>query len=200
MFNHLIVFTRYPEPGKAKTRLIPALGDAGAANLHRQMAEHTLAQARSLQKEQSVSIEVQFTGGDLAQMQAWLGEDVKYRSQSAGELGERLIQAFEVAFGQNATAVVAIGTDCPSLREDILSAAFERLTTTDLVLGEATDGGYYLIGLRKLIPELFKNISWSTDLVFQQTLAIAHQLKLTTALLPVLDDIDRPEDLKHLKM
>ncbi|MBW4422016.1 MAG: TIGR04282 family arsenosugar biosynthesis glycosyltransferase [Myxacorys californica WJT36-NPBG1] len=200
MSNHLIIFTRYPEPGKAKTRLIPALGDAGAADLHRQMAEHTVAQARKLQKQQTVLVEVQFTGGDLAQMQTWLGEDMQYRSQSAGDLGERLVQAFQAAFGQNATAVVVIGTDCPSLGEDILSAAFELLTTTDVVLGEATDGGYYLVGLQKLIPELFKNISWSTDIVFQQTLAIASQLKLTTALLPVLDDIDRPEDLKHLKM
>ncbi|MBW4542767.1 MAG: TIGR04282 family arsenosugar biosynthesis glycosyltransferase [Myxacorys chilensis ATA2-1-KO14] len=200
MSNHLIIFTRYPEPGKAKTRLIPALGDAGAADLHRQMAEHTVTQARKLQKKQAVLVKVQFTGGDLAQMQTWLGEDMQYQSQSAGDLGERLIQAFQAAFGQNATAVVVIGTDCPSLGEDILSAAFELLTTTDLVLGEATDGGYYLVGLQKLIPELFKNISWSTDIVFQQTLAIASQLKLTMALLPVLDDIDRPEDLKHLKM
>ncbi|NDJ17213.1 DUF2064 domain-containing protein [Myxacorys almedinensis A] len=198
--NYLIIFTRYPEPGKAKTRLIPALGEAGAAALHRQMAEDTVAQAQRLQKDQStLSLEVHFAGGDLAQMRHWLGEQGQYRSQGSGSLGDRLIQAFQGAFQQQATAVVVIGTDCPSLQADLLSLAFERLTTADLVLGEASDGGYYLIGLRQPTPELFQTISWSTDVVFQQTLAIARKLNLTTALLPVLDDIDRPEDLTTLK-
>jgi hypothetical protein len=198
--DRLIIFTRYPTPGTTKTRLIPALGAEGAAAFHRRMAEHTLTQARYLHNQQPLSIEVQFTGGDLAQMQDWLGEDVRYRSQSSGDLGDRLTQAFKNAFQENSTAVVAIGTDCPSLSSDLLSLAFKYLKTNDLVLGEAADGGYYLIGLRTLIPELFIGISWSTEVVFQQTLAIAKQSKLSIALLPVLQDIDRPEDLKDLKI
>lgn len=200
MSDRLIIFTRYPTPGTTKTRLIPALGTEGAAAFHRRMAEHAVAQAQHLQTLQPVSVEVHFTGGDLTQMQAWLGKEVQYRSQCSGDLGNRLIQAFQSAFQEDFTAVVAIGTDCPSLNSELLSLAFEHLKTNDVVLGEATDGGYYLIGLRTLISELFSGISWSTEVVFQQTLAIAKQLNLSIALLPILSDIDRPEDLKNLKI
>ncbi len=191
--DRLIIFTRYPEPGKAKTRLIPALGTVGAADLHRQMAEHTIAQARVLQPY--VSLEVRFTGAHQTQMQTWLGDDLDYQMQSAGDLGDRLIDALRTAFSRGATAVIIIGTDCPQLDGALLQTAFEKLHDSDLVLGPATDGGYYLIGLRQLIPELFQAIAWSTDGVLSQTLAIAHALQLAIAQLPPLSDVDYPDDL-----
>ena len=115
MSQHLIIFTRYPEAGKAKTRLIPALGPEGAAELHCQMAEHTLAQARSLQARLPTSVEIQFVGGSAEQMQGWLGEDLHYQPQSAGDLGDRMAQAFQSAFAAGAVAAIVIGTDCPDL-------------------------------------------------------------------------------------
>lgn len=193
MDNCLIIFTRYPEAGKAKTRLIPALGAAGAAELHRQMTEAAIAQAKRLRE--TVDIVVYFTGATTEQMQQWLGSELLYRSQGAGDLGDRLTQAFQTAFDQGYRSVVTIGTDCPALSVDVLSTAFQSLVEKDVVLGATTDGGYYLVGLRCPVPELFADIAWSTEVVFQQTIAIAQNLKLEIAHLPILSDIDRPEDL-----
>ncbi|MBW4514050.1 MAG: TIGR04283 family arsenosugar biosynthesis glycosyltransferase [Timaviella obliquedivisa GSE-PSE-MK23-08B] len=195
MTERLIIFTRYPRPGKAKTRLIPALGAEGAANLQRQMTEHTLAQVKKL--DPSISVEIWFADDCLeqGQMQEWLGTEWVYQPQGEGDLGDRLINAFQTAFAAGMERVVIIGTDCPGLDADRLSQAFQALQNHDLVLGDATDGGYYLIGLQRSIPELFKEIPWGTSAVRQQTVAIASQLGLTVAHLPALSDIDYPEDL-----
>lgn len=192
----LIIFTRYPEPGKTKTRLIPTLGPEGAAILHRQMTEHTLSQARAVQMS-ALSVEVCFTGGDRCLMESWLGTDLSYQHQSQGDLGARMTKAFELAFQVNAR-VVTIGTDCPGLNAQLLAKVFQELHHHDLVLGPAMDGGYYLIGLRRFIPELFKGINWGTAEVFQQTIDIAEQLNLSIACLTPLEDIDRPENLANL--
>ncbi|WP_310416099.1 TIGR04282 family arsenosugar biosynthesis glycosyltransferase [Chamaesiphon sp. OTE_8_metabat_110] len=194
MSDRLIIFTRYPEPGKAKTRLIPALGDVAAADLHRQMTEQTLAQVKLLQQSHPVSVEVWFAGGSRDRMQTWLGA-LQYQPQPQGDLGSRMAQAFQVGFDRGVKASVIIGTDCPELTAALLAAAFQALQQTDLVLGPATDGGYYLIGLRRSVPELFESIAWSTDRVFQQTVDIASNLNLSLSCLPMLADVDRPEDL-----
>jgi rSAM/selenodomain-associated transferase 1 len=92
-------------------------------------------------------------------------------------------------------AAIIIGTDCPELTDALLTQAFQALQQTALVLGPATDGGYYLIGLRQMVPDLFQSIAWSTDRVFQQTVMIARNLNLSISALPTLTDVDRPEDL-----
>jgi rSAM/selenodomain-associated transferase 2/rSAM/selenodomain-associated transferase 1 len=194
----LIVFTRYPEPGLTKTRLIQALGAQGAAELHRQLAEHTLARARELQASRSVSVEVWFAGGGEALMRDWLGDETVCRHQGEGDLGCRMSGAFQEAFSNGAERAAIIGTDCPDLDARVLGTAFEQLLTFDLVLGPAADGGYYLIGLRRFVPELFTGITWGTGLVLLQTAAKAEQLNLTTSKLHKLADIDRPEDLAIL--
>jgi uncharacterized protein len=192
----LIIFTRYPEPGKVKTRLIPALGAVGAATLHQRMVEHTMAQVNALRSLRTLRVEVWFTGSSIAQMQEWLGTDVNYQPQPAGDLGNRMRSAFKTAFSEGYTSAVIVGTDCPDLSSIILEQSFSALERHNLVLGPAIDGGYYLIGLRRLVPELFEGISWSTAEVLRQTLAIAHQLELTSMLLPYLSDIDLPSDLE----
>lgn len=193
--DRLILLTRYPEPGKAKTRLIPALGAAGAAALHRQLVEHTLTQVQSLRSCRKVAVEVRFTGGDLTLMQNWLGQAWEYQPQDAGDLGDRLAAAAQTAFAAGSSAVVMIGSDCPGLDAALLDRAFAALQQQDLVLGPAKDGGYYLIGLRRFVPDLFQNIAWSTEVVLRQTVAIATQLNLQIAYLPELSDVDYPEDL-----
>ncbi|MDM9381063.1 TIGR04282 family arsenosugar biosynthesis glycosyltransferase [Chlorogloeopsis sp. ULAP01] len=193
--QHLIIFTRYPESGKTKTRLIPALGNEGAASLHRQMTEYTLLQVKELQKVIPVSLEVRFAGGNSQLMQDWLGSDLVYQSQGGGDLGKRMERSLVNAFQTGAESAVIIGTDCPSLNTNILAQAFAELQQRNLVLGPAIDGGYYLIGLQYPIPELFTDIDWGTDRVFQQTVDIAHQLNLSVFYLPTLADVDRPEDI-----
>lgn len=194
----LIVFTRYPEPGKTKTRLIPALGEEGATNVHRQMAEHTLANIKKLQDFYPLSTEVHFVGGNFDLMQKWLGAGIVYRNQVEGDLGWRITSAFHNAFTSGMERVAIIGTDCPGLNADIIQQAFDLLSNYDLVLGPATDGGYYLIGLHRLVPELFKEINWGTSEVLQKTLAIAASLDLAVAFLPPLSDVDRPEDISEV--
>ncbi|MBD2693199.1 TIGR04282 family arsenosugar biosynthesis glycosyltransferase [Anabaena catenula] len=193
--QHLIIFTRYPEPGTTKTRLIPALGSVGAANLQKQMTEHTILQVQELQKVAAVSAQVRFAGGNLQLMQDWLGLDLVYQTQGEGDLGQRLVRSLADAFQNSAEYVIIIGTDCPGVNSQILATAFKQLQIFDLVLGPAIDGGYYLIGLRQVIPELFSHIAWGTAQVYQQTLEIALKLNLSFFHLPTLADVDRPEDL-----
>lgn len=192
--ERLIIFTRYPEPGKTKTRLIPALGAEQAALLQRQMTEHTLTQVRKLHSVRPIAVEVRFAGGDLNLITQWLGSG-DYKPQGEGGLGTRMARSLCLAFEDNVTSAVIIGTDCPGLNANLLHEAFELLHLYDLVLGPALDGGYYLLGLRSFIPELFVGINWSTAEVLQQTVAIAQQLSLSVNYLPALADVDRPADL-----
>lgn len=196
--EQLIIFTRYPEPGKAKTRLIPVLGKEGAANLHRLMAQRTIATSLVLQNSRELSVAIHYTDSSQQLMQEWLGTDVIYHQQSDGDLGARMSAALQKSWDLGIDKVVIIGTDCPKLKSEIIAKAFDELSEKDLVLGPAKDGGYYLIGLRRIIPELFDGIKWGTDEVFAETLAIAQKLSLSIAVLPVLADIDRPEDLLGL--
>lgn len=193
--QHLIIFTRYPEPGKTKTRMIPALGDVGAANLQRQMTEYTIKQAKELQKTSAISVEVRFAGGNSQLMQDWLGLDLVYNPQGEGDLGQRMARSLADAFQNSAEYVIIIGTDCPGVNFNTLATAFEKLAICDLVLGPAIDGGYYLIGLQQPIPELFSQIEWGTAQVYRQTIEIAEKLNLSFVSLSTLADVDRPEDL-----
>jgi len=202
IFERLIIFTRYPEPGKVKTRLIPTLGAEGAAELHHWMAVRTLAQVRRFlgQSAGARSIEVRFEGGSQAMMRQWLGPDLEYRPQGEGDLGRRLGRAFKQAFAAGMERVVIIGTDCPGLTWQRIQKALEEMERRNLVLGPAKDGGYYLIGLRRVasckkIGELFSDIPWSTDQVLRETVGRAKGLGLSFALLEPLPDVDRPEDL-----
>lgn len=189
--ERLLIFTRYPEPGLAKTRLIPALGAKGAAVLQQQMTEYTLSKL----KNNCQSVEVWFTGGSLTLMQHWLGSNIIYQPQGEGDLGSRMVRSLAVAFQDEIERVVIIGTDCPGLNAHFITEAFQQLHFHDLVLGPALDGGYYLIGLRCFIPELFTDINWGTTEVLHQTINIARMLDKSVTYLPRLADVDRPEDL-----
>jgi len=201
----LIIFTRYPELGKAKTRLIPAVGAAIATQVHRRLTEYTLQQCRNLNLEQAEQVPRQitvcFTGGNEQLMADWLGMDLDYQPQGSGDLGEKILgairQLWQPELGQK-NRLLILGTDCPELNAPAMQRAFQVLENQDIVLGEAADGGYYLIGLKAVIPELFQGIPWSTATVFQETVKIAEKLGLTIGYLPVLRDIDRPEDLTYL--
>lgn len=190
----LIIFSRYPEPGKTKTRLIPALGAEGAAQLQRQMTEDTVKKAKVLQEQYFIGVEVHFVGGNEMLIEEWLGDDLQYVAQVEGDLGQKMAAAFTAAFTEGMQQVVIIGIDCPDLTTELLVQAFRALSKVDLVLGEAADGGYYLIGLSRFLS-LFKGISWGTGEVFQKTLDLAKKEGSSFSILPVLNDIDSPEDL-----
>ena len=193
--DRLIIFPRYPEPGKTKTRLIPALGAEGAADLHRQMVDSTLTWARQLQKNSAMSLEVHYEGGDEYQIQQWLGPDIPCCPQANGDLGEPIAHAFQEAFSAGMARAIIVGTDCPGLTANLAQTAFDALLDYDVVLGPAKDGGYYLVGLRKPVPQLFGGIPWGSGEVLPKTLRIAADLNFRVFLLEPLADVDRPEDL-----
>lgn len=189
------MFTRYPQPGRTKTRLIPHLGAEGAAQLQRLMTEHLIKRGLELGRQHPLQFEVHFTGSNLQQIRDWLGQDIIYQAQCEGDLGQRLTHAFRQGFARGRERLLAIGSDCPAIGPTHMVKAFSLLRQHDLVLGPALDGGYYLIGLRQAVPALFQNVAWGTAEVLRQTVAIATQLNLSTAFLEPLPDIDRPEDL-----
>ena len=132
MKRHLIVFARFPEVGKCKTRLIPELGEHGAAEVHSAMTKHTLDWARELRDKDGISIEVRYAGGDHAQMASTFGHDLDYVTQCEGDLGKRLIEAFEACVVRGATQVVVVGTDCPQLSRSYCKRAFDASNPSTL--------------------------------------------------------------------
>ena len=189
--ERVIVFSRYPEPGKTKTRLASSLGVEGAARLQREMAEHLLSRARAV----DAGLEVHYEGGGAEHMAAWLGPGLAYHPQAGGDLGSRMEHAFAEAFRTGAEKVVLVGTDCPGITTTVLRSAFNLLGLFDLVLGLARDGGYYLIGLKTRAPGLFRDIPWGTATVAARTLQKAAELGLRAVTVDPLVDVDRPEDL-----
>ncbi|MEB3227533.1 MAG: TIGR04282 family arsenosugar biosynthesis glycosyltransferase [Synechocystis sp.] len=196
--HQLLIFTRFPVPGRTKTRLIPALGPGGAASLQRQLTEHVVKIATQLSQHQPIAITLVYTGGTETQMQQWLGTDLDYASQQEGDLGDRLQGAFQAAFAQGSDKVMVIGIDCPFITSELLITAFEALDTHQAVIGPALDGGYYLLGLTAPRPQYFQQIDWGTDQVYAQTLAKIEHTGEGHQVLPPLPDIDRPPDLAHL--
>ncbi len=165
--------------------------------MHRQMTERTVSTA-TIVAGQEVSLKIFFEGGDVNVMRDWLG-GMDFERQIKGDLGEKMLDAFEKSFAAKARNIVMIGTDCPAITSDLLEEAFFKLKRHDLVIGPAEDGGYYLIGLSKRASFLFKDISWGSGKVFKQTKTKAVEYGLSMAILETLSDIDRPADLPMLE-
>ncbi len=190
----IILFTRYPVPGEVKTRLIPAMGAEGAAQMQKSMTEFTVAHIQDLASDSSYDVHIYYTGGSLEQMQAWLGMQYTYIEQISGTLGQKIQYAFAQAFAQGAEKVLLMGADCPDNRAQNMQEALRLLDTTPCVLGPAQDGGYYLVALKDPMPYIFEDIAWGTESVLASTLA-----KLDAfALLPTLNDVDYKQDIPEM--
>ncbi|HEY7534838.1 MAG TPA: TIGR04282 family arsenosugar biosynthesis glycosyltransferase, partial [Thermodesulfobacteriota bacterium] len=131
-----------------------------------------------------------------ADLKLWLRYKLcTFLPQEGNSLGERMVNAFKKAFSLRAKKAVIIGTDCIGISNKLISKAFNTLNQADVVLGPAEDGGYYLLGLNKLVPEIFNNIDWSTNLVLNQTSEKLRKKGLKLKLLQTLKDIDTLSDL-----
>lgn len=177
----LAIFLKKPEPGKVKTRLAKDIGEAGAVEAYISLYE-------------TVIREVSPGGWDIILFIAQSTEgfdDYSYikEVQSNGDLGHKMLDAFQRMLEKYDAALI-IGSDCPYITTTHIEEAYQALETNDLVLGPTIDGGYYLIGLKKPISDLFENINWSTETVFEETIAVSSKLGLTYYLLPELTDID----------
>lgn len=191
----VLVFVRAPEAGRVKTRLAAALGAEAALRVYRRLAEHAVAEARALAP--GVTVRVHHTPADAGEaVRAWLGAELDYLPQSADpDLGERMRAAFDAAFAAGFRRVVIIGSDLPELSADVLHHAFASLDAHDVVLGPARDGGYYLLGMRRMVGDVFAGVPWSTDRVLARTLEILRGMGIEPALLEALADVDEVEDL-----
>ena len=194
--DKLIIFTRYPVPGKTKTRLIPGLGPVGAADIHRKLAENIIAEGKAVREQGKIDLEVYFTGGSIRQMKTWLGSDLSYVEQEEGDLGARMYSAISTSLNEGSSKVVLIGTDVPGSISDQIEKAFYALNGKDVVIGPATDGGYWLIGMKNLY-NLFQGITWGKDNVLKQTLKVVEENKLSVELLVPVNDIDIVDDLSE---
>jgi len=195
--TRLVVFAKAPQPGVAKTRLIPALGAEGAAPLARRVLSHTLAQALAA-GAQAVELCMSPAPSDPAWQGVALPQAVEHSDQGDGDLGARMNRAMERALARQQGPVLLMGTDCPALSAAHIAEAGRQLDQHDAVLLPAVDGGYVLIGLRAPSPSLFSDMAWSTPEVAAETLCRMASLSLRVWQGPALHDIDEPSDLIHL--
>lgn len=177
-----------------KTRLAADIGAEAALRVYRRLAEHAVSEARAVGAD--VEVRVHYTPADAEdRVRRWLGEGAVYLPQPDADLGGRMEAAFESAFAAGHRRVLIIGSDLPGINADLLRDAFARLEHHAVVLGPARDGGYYLLGLRMMVREIFHDIRWSTADVFGATMERLAALGITPALLPVLADVDVAADL-----
>lgn len=187
----LVIFARYPEAGKAKTRLIPAVGDAGAAKIHKILAQRTVntLYSASLTDDRCQCI-ISYTGAELSQFEEWFDvNDAYYVLQPDGDLTHRLLACLHPA------PVIFFGSDTPDLTESHIKDAVDALIDYDVVIGPALDGGYFLIGMNDPHEELINDMPWSSDKVLPTTLERCEKMNLKVKMLEPLSDCDMPEDL-----
>lgn len=194
----LAIFARAPVPGRAKTRLIPALGPEGAARLHAWLVERTVEMAAGCPCEAVTLWCTPDTEHPLFQRLHAL-HAVELRVQRGGDLGERMHATLEAELEEG--AAILIGTDCPGLTAEIVSRAAETLHAgDDAVFVPALDGGYALVGVgrRERRRHLFEGVPWGTAEVMAETRARLRALGWRWRELEPLGDVDRPEDLVRL--
>lgn len=177
------LFAKYPRAGEVKTRLIPALGAAGAADLHRLLVERTLATIRA----SGLPFVLYTSGAHAEEFAGWLGEQVPLCEQGEGDLGARLARV--------AAPAILLGADIPGLMPQHLRDAEAALEEVPVVIGPAQDGGYYLIGYQEPVPFLFADMAWGVETVRAETTSRLAAHGLAWRELEMLADCDRPEDL-----
>lgn len=195
--DKLIIFAKAPIPGEAKKRLIPVLGEVGAAELHQKMLEQKL---RLIQENSIAPVELHCWPDKSHPY--FLDIEARYslqlHNQQGDNLGERMAHAMQHAIDKHSSTVL-IGSDSPPLDREYLITAFQQLHSgADAVIGPAEDGGYVLIGLSHFHSEIFHGIEWSSNKVYQQTQSKFEQLNLNHVKLNTLWDVDRPDDLERL--
>lgn len=188
----LLIFTRNPELGKVKTRLAATIGDSVALEIYKDLIQQTVNASKDLKYDKEVHYAEELKNND-----AWDNEIFIKKSQSGLDLGSRMENAFKQGFQNSYEQIIIIGSDLPEISEQILTDAFSALNKHDFVIGPASDGGYYLLGMKSLHPEIFKNKVWSTDSVFKDTL---ENIKTESVkILETRNDIDTYKDLAEFE-
>jgi len=164
MSNHLIIFIKNPELGKAKTRIAKTTGDERALEIYKELLQHTRTMTTKVEANRYL-----FYSRFVDTQDGWSGKLFDKKLQIQGGLGEKMRDAF-TRIQQQGGSMVIIGSDCGELQTEIVEQAFAALQDHDVVLGPTFDGGYYLLGLKDANLDLFSDINWSTEQVYPQTI------------------------------
>ena len=187
--NLIIVFVRNPELGKVKTRLSKTIGDKDALKIYTILLKHTESVLHRVSSYKVVYYSEEIQYNDL-----WSDTQYQKKRQKGNDLGARMQNAFETAFKEGHEKVVIVGSDLFDLKPTHIENAFKSLENNEVVLGPSLDGGYYLLGMKKMHSVVFKNKQWGTDSILESTLKNLEQKNVK--LLEALDDIDTFEDLE----
>lgn len=186
----LIIFVKNPKLGRAKTRLAATIGMEAALEAYKRLLQRTKAVTEELEVDKVVYYDQFVDREDL-----WVNQTYDKDIQIEGDLGEKMLSAFEDSFNKGYQQVCIIGSDCYDLDTEILQEAFDSLELKDAVIGPSKDGGYYLLGLSKPCSAVFENKSWSTETVRSETEQDFARLKMSYSLLKELNDVDVESDL-----
>jgi rSAM/selenodomain-associated transferase 1 len=194
--NVVIIFLKYPRPGKVKTRISGKIGNAKAVRIYKTMATRITGNIGRPNPHYASQLFVDIKAG-VPYVKRWLKPERPLLLQKGKGLGKRMDNAFRLVFRKQFEKALLVGTDVPALNRGLIRKAFSALEKTDAVIGPAMDGGYYLIGLKRPCPALFSDIPWSTPRVLPLTLKRLKQQGMSYVLLRPLRDVDTVEDLKY---
>ena len=188
--NLLLIFTRNPELGKAKTRLAKTVGNETALEIYKFLLQKTKDISLKVTADKAVYYSVKIRKNDI-----WEESIYQKHQQNGKDLGFRMLNAFQKGFDAEYEKVIIIGSDLYDLTSEIIEDAFLKLDNNDVVIGPAEDGGYYLLGMKNLYPKIFQNKAWGTETVRKDTLQDLKDKKVF--LLKELNDVDVFEDIEH---
>lgn len=186
----LMIFVRNLIPGMVKTRLAEDIGIYKALDVYMELVNHTHHITRKLEVDKAVYYSEYVEIEDI-----WDDGNYELKLQKGNTLGEKMSVAFDEGF-DSYHKVIIIGSDCYELSGKVIKEAFVQLEENDLVIGPAKDGGFYLLGMKEYLPQLFENKTYSTHTVLQELMDEADELELKYHLLPALSDVDTLDDLK----
>ncbi len=189
--NLLIIFTRNPELGKVKTRLAAKVGTISALKIYKFLLKHTLNITKDLAHKKQVHYSIKVRDNDI-----WNDTIYTKKQQFGEDLGSRMNYAIQQGFADKYQNIIIIGSDMYDLSQQDIDDAFRVLLDNDFVVGPAEDGGYYLLGMKRLKTSLFQNKNWGSSSVFSDTMKDLKNEKVY--LLPIKNDIDYYEDIKNI--
>ena len=190
----LIIFQKNAILGKVKTRISVDVGDALAMDIYQELVRHTHEVCRNVEVHKFL-----FFSDFIPDETSEYGKEYHFEVQTGNDLGSRMANAFERIFSKGYEEIIILGTDCGELETRIVEEAFLLLENNEVVIGPARDGGYYLLGMKNWIENLFVDIPWSTEKVLFLTMEKLENKSISFELLEILSDVDRIEDWKKLK-
>ena len=190
MKKALIIFVRHPQLGTVKTRLAATIGNETALVIYKKLLQHTLEITQKTQSHKYV-----FYADEIVDDDMWSGKNYYKLTQDNSDLGQKMLSAFTQVLDNGYSKVCIIGSDCYELDSVMIDIAFAALNKVDVVIGPATDGGYYLLGMKQMHHGIFKNKNWSTKTVFEETVLTITAAKLSYKILATLTDVDEEKDL-----